>query len=111
VPSQNDIDFLKILSGENILVKSPYYEKGQKGKQKEYPLFSPTTQPHLRNNSFPLPIPFNKTPLFFKFTKTQHLKKKPLKDEFKKKKKNPYAFLTQLFLMKMTPKLIHLAYL
>jgi hypothetical protein len=92
VPSQNDIDFLKILSWENILVKSPYYEKGQKGKQKEYPLFSPTTQPHLRNNSFPLPIPFNKTLLFFKFTKTQHLKKKPLKDEFKKKKKKTLCF-------------------
>jgi len=63
------------LSWENILVKSPYYEKGKKGRQKEYPPFSPTTQPHPRNKSFPLPIPLNKTPLFFKFTKTPHKKK------------------------------------
>jgi hypothetical protein len=49
--------------------------RGKKGRQKEYPLFSPTTQPHPKNNSILLLIPFNKTPLFFKFTKT------PLRDE------------------------------
>jgi hypothetical protein len=54
----------------------------EKREKKEYPPFSPTTQPHPRNNSlkkkssFPLPIPLNKTPLFFKFTKTPHHKKK-----------------------------------
>jgi len=35
VPPQNDIDFLKIFSWENILVKSSYYEKGKKRRKKE----------------------------------------------------------------------------
>jgi hypothetical protein len=86
---KNDIDFLKIFSWENILVKSSYYEKGQKRRKSKTPLFP---QPHPRNNSFkkknsfPLPIPLNKTPLFFKFAKTPH--------HFLKKR--PYALLTQL---------------
>jgi len=29
VPPKNDIDFLEIFYWENILVKSPYYEKGK----------------------------------------------------------------------------------
>jgi hypothetical protein len=52
--------------------------KGKKGEKKGIPLFFP----HPRNNSLEkknslsLPIPLNKTPSFFKFTKTQHLKDK-----------------------------------
>jgi hypothetical protein len=52
-------------------------------KKRNISLFSPTTQPHQRNNSlekkipYPSQIPLNKTPLFFKFTKTPHLKKTP----------------------------------
>jgi hypothetical protein len=63
------IDFSKLFSWENIFVKSPYYKKGKKRKKKGIPPpFSPTTQPHPRNNSLkkknssPLPIPLNKTP-------------------------------------------------
>jgi hypothetical protein len=41
VPPKNDIYFLEIFSWENILVKSPYYEKGKKGGKKQYsPCFS-----------------------------------------------------------------------
>jgi hypothetical protein len=52
MPLKNDIDFLKIFSQENILVKSPYYEKSffLKGNKGNTPLFSPTTQPHPRND-------------------------------------------------------------
>jgi len=83
-PPKNDIAFLRIFSWENILVKSSYYEKAKKGRKRNTP-FSPTTQPHPRNNSlkkknsFPLPIPLNKNPLFFKLTKTPHhyIKKRP----------------------------------
>jgi hypothetical protein len=52
-------------------------------KKRNISLFSPTTQPHQRNNTlekkipYPSQIPLNKTPLFFKFTKTPHLKKTP----------------------------------
>jgi hypothetical protein len=59
-------------------------KKGEKG----IPLF-----PHPRNNSlkkknsFPLPIPLNKSPLFFKLTKTPH---------HYKKKKRSCTLLTQL---------------
>jgi len=48
VPPKNDIDFFKIFSWENILVKSPYYEKGKKREKKGIPPFFP----HPRNNSF-----------------------------------------------------------
>jgi hypothetical protein len=45
VPPKNDIDFSKIFSWENILVKSPYYEKGQKkGRKREYPHFVATQE-------------------------------------------------------------------
>jgi hypothetical protein len=57
VPPKNDIDFLEIFSWENILVKSPYYEKGKKGGKNNTPLVSPTTQPRSKNNPLPFPIP------------------------------------------------------
>jgi hypothetical protein len=53
----------------------------KKKEKKVYPPFFPLTfQPHPRNNSLKkknsicLPIPLNKTPLFFKFTKTAKTK-------------------------------------
>jgi hypothetical protein len=59
VPPKNDIYFLKIFSWENILVKSPYYGKGkQKGEKGNIPPFSPTTQPHPRNNSLKKKTPY-----------------------------------------------------
>jgi hypothetical protein len=70
--------FLKYFLGKISLLSHLYYEKGKNREKKEYPPFSPTTQPHPRNNSLkkknslPLPIALNKTPLFFKFTKTPH---------------------------------------
>jgi hypothetical protein len=69
--------------GENILVKSPYYEKGKKGKKREYPFFSPTTQPHPRNKSLSSSLKLNifKNPLRMKIF--NYL--------------NPYALITQLF--------------
>jgi hypothetical protein len=42
MPPKNDIDFFKIFSQENILVKSPYYEKR---KKREYPPFSQPPNP------------------------------------------------------------------
>jgi hypothetical protein len=83
---KNDIDFEKIFSRKNILVKSPYYEKGKKEKKKEIPRFfsqplNPTQEiTPLKNKSLPLPIPINKTPLFFKFIKTPHLKTNSLRN-------------------------------
>jgi hypothetical protein len=41
MPPKNDIDFLKIFSQENILVKSPYYEKRKKKEIKGIPPFFP----------------------------------------------------------------------
>jgi len=83
---KNDTDFEKIFSRKNILVKSPYYEKGKKEKKKEIPCFfsqplNPTQEiTPLKNKSLPLPIPINKTPLFFKFIKTPHLKTNSLRN-------------------------------
>jgi hypothetical protein len=42
MPPKHDIDFLKIFSWENILVKSPYYEKGE--KKGIPPFFFPTQE-------------------------------------------------------------------
>jgi hypothetical protein len=91
--------------------------KEKKEKKEIPPFFFATTEHHPRNNSFnkynslPLPIPLNKTPLFFKFIKTSHLKTNPLRDGKKSKYLNPHALLTQLLKKKkLIPKLIHLAY-
>jgi hypothetical protein len=83
---KNAIDVSKIFFRKNILVKSPYYEKGKKREKGNTTLFFATTEHYPRNNSFkkekslPLPKPLNKTPLFFKFIKTPHLKTNPLRD-------------------------------
>jgi hypothetical protein len=66
---------------------------------------------HTRNNSLPLPIPLYKTPLFFKFPKTPHLKINPLRDGNFFKYFNPCALLIQPLFKKLTPELIHSAYL
>jgi hypothetical protein len=47
VSPKNDIDFFRIFSWENILVKSPYYEKGKKGRKRENPHVFPIQE----NNS------------------------------------------------------------
>jgi hypothetical protein len=44
---KTDIDFLKIFSWENMLVKSPHNEKGKKREKKGILVFFP----HPRNNS------------------------------------------------------------
>jgi hypothetical protein len=49
--------------------------KGKKREKKVVPLFfsSPKKKLLEKYNSLPLPIPLNKTPSFFKFTKTSHI--------------------------------------
>jgi hypothetical protein len=72
-----------ILSWENILVKSLYYEKGKKGREKEYPPFFSTTQPHPRNNSFASQYHLIKLLYFSSSLKLDIKKKNPLRDEKK----------------------------
>jgi hypothetical protein len=79
VPPKNDINFLKIFLGKISLLRHHFMRKGKK-KRKYLPFFPNHPSPP-KNNSlekktpYPSQIPLNKTPLFFKFTKTPHLKK------------------------------------
>jgi hypothetical protein len=57
---KNDIDFLKYLLGKISLLNHHIMKMEKKGKKVISPFF-----PHPRNNSLPLPIPFNKIILFF----------------------------------------------
>jgi hypothetical protein len=101
--------FFLIFSWENILVKSPYYEKVKKKKKWEYPHFFPTQEiTPWKKNSLPLPIPHNKL-LYFSL-KPHIFKKNPLREEAN------LNILTLCFphptlFLKLTPKLIHSAYL
>jgi hypothetical protein len=56
VPSKYDVDFLKIIYWENILVKSTYYEEKKREEKGIPPFFSPNYPTHPRNNSLHLPI-------------------------------------------------------
>jgi hypothetical protein len=113
VSPKNDSDFLKIFSWENILVKSPYYEKGKQGKY-IFPLF---LQPpnllkknSLKKNFLTLPnTNFNQIPLFFKFIKTPYLKKTRcgiIKNQMFK----PLCFPHPICFEKLTPKFISSTY-
>jgi hypothetical protein len=76
---KNDIDFLKNKSWENILVKSPYYEKG---KKREYLPFFPN---HPRNNY----LKKKKTPYPFQYHLIKLLYFPSLVKAHIKRKKNP----------------------
>ncbi len=102
-PQKMKLIFKKYFLGKLSLLTHHIMKKEKRREKKILPLFLPPPNPVQKIIPWkkqlltPPNTKYNQIPLFFKFTKTPHLKKTPWETKFLKYF-NPYAFLIQFFL-------------